>query len=546
MQPSLSEWDYLLIAAYAATMLAIAWRVAQNQRTTDDFFVAGRSLSPWAAGISLLASTLSTITYLGLPAEMFRAGIGYLARELATVVTFFAVWFIIVPFFSQLRLTSAYEFLEHRFNYATRAVAAGLCLLLLVGWMAVAVVTAARALAQIVPWDVPWFFGRNQGAFRDADTQAMIVLIGGLCMIYTTLGGLRAVVWTDVAQFLIMLAGAVFSVLYVALHTRSTPADWWTVWQEYPYRDPTPWFSWDVSQRSSLSFIILGMTFWMICTHGANQVALQRYFAVRDVHAARRSYLMSVVANLSLVLLLASLGYALMYFALKGETTIGDHLFSDDKTLRIAAQDALFPEFIRHHVPSGLRGLIVAALVAAAMSTLDSGANSMATIILTDFLRNTKQNQNTDSGSIRPVPLHAARLATALCCLLIVVAAWALYYVSKTTDIITLCQKGFNCYLGPLGGLFVLALFCRSASAPTVLPAVAVGVLVGVSTAYSREMLGFDFSTHLVIPSSCLTTILLGVLLSVLFGRVDPLRVRWTWRAVMRDGCPVVKANGDV
>lgn len=512
-------------------MLGMGAWTAYRQRSTEDFFVGGRTLPSWAVGISLLASVFSTITYLGLPSEMFRAGLGYLVRELSIPVTWCIVWFVVMPFFARLRLVSAYEYLEYRFNFATRVLAACLCILLLVGWMAVATVTASRAMAEIVQWNVSWFFGTNTQGFRDADVQLMILLIGGFSMVYTTLGGLRAVVWTDVVQFLIMLAGAVFSVAYVATHTHSTPWDWWQAWKEYPYREATPWFSWDVRQRSSLSFIVLGMTFWMVCTYSANQIALQRYFAVRDLRAARQTYLVSVLANLSLAALLAAVGYALLYFVLHSSTPIGQWVLSEDAMRRTAGQDAVFPQFIRHCMPDGLRGLIVAALFAAAMSTIDSGANSVATIVMADFLRVSSTAAATPS-------LRIARLTTALTSVAIVSLAWALYDVSKSTDIITMCQKGFNCYLGPLGGLFALALFCHRAIPATVIPAVLIGVGIGLAAAYSRELLGVDFSTHLVIPSSCLATVICGWCGSWVFGRVDQHRSRWMWWQVVRHGSP--------
>ncbi len=524
--------DYGVITAYMVGMLAVGWWVARRQRSTEDFFVGNRRLPAWAVGISLLASVFSTITYLGLPAEMFRSGFAYLVREISIAIAFVVVWFVLVPFYSQLRLTSAYEYLEYRFNYSTRVLASVLCTLLLVGWMAVAVVTASRALVEIMQWrwavsDAPTVTA------LDASIRWMILIVGGISLVYTTLGGLRAVVWTDVLQFLIMLIGAVYCLLYVAWSTGSTPQDWYVAWKQYPYRDATPWWSWDVRQRSTMSFIVLGMTFWMICTHGANQVALQRYFAVRDLAAARRTYLVNAFANLALVGLLATVGYALFYLAWTGQGDLGRGIESNVATVRTAAQDSVFPQFIRLYIPSGMRGLVVAALLAAAMSTIDSGANSIATLVISDVLSRTITNA---APSKR---LAWARVCTALASAVIIALALVLYEVSKTTDIITLCQKGFNCYLGPLGGLIFLAMFCRRATARAVVPAVVLGVLAGLLAAYSRELLGIDYSTHLVIPTAFFVTISVGWLMSRITGNPNPQQERWTWLAVVRHGSPV-------
>ncbi|GIW94776.1 MAG: acetylneuraminate ABC transporter [Pirellulaceae bacterium] len=523
--------DYGIVAAYVLGMLVVGGWVARRQRSTEDFFVGSRRLPSWAVGISLLASMFSTITYLGLPGEMFRSGVGYLIREVGIVVTFVVVWFVLVPFYSRLRLTSAYEYLEHRFNYATRALASLLCCLLLMGWMAVAVVTASRALVEIMQWRLGWDPAGE--AAQDSSIQSMILLIGGISLVYTTLGGLRAVVWTDVVQFAVMLFGAIYCLFFVAWSTDSTPLDWWHSWKSYPYRDATPWWSWDVGQRSSLSFIALGMTFWMLCTHGANQVALQRYFAVSDLRAARRTYLVNAVANLALVGLLAAVGYALFYLVWEVRAPLGKGIASDHLAERVAAQDSVFPQFIRIYVPPGMRGLVMAALLAAAMSTIDSGANSIATLVLTDLI--VRRSTRYPARQL----LRWARITTAVASFAIILFSLGLYHVSKTTDIITLCQKGFNCYLGPLGGLLCLALFCRKATSATAIPAVLVGVAAGVASAYSAELFGIDYSTHLVIPTAFFVTIAVGWCTSWLGGRPTRQQTQWTWWQVVRHGPPV-------
>ncbi|MGZ0175222.1 MAG: sodium:solute symporter family transporter, partial [Planctomycetales bacterium] len=462
---------------------------------------------------------------------MFRTGIGFLTRQLGLPIVLLITWFLWIPFFMRLRLTSAYEYLERRFNYPTRVIAAAFCICLLLGWMAVVVLTASGAMVEIANLQLDWFFSSDSA---DADMHAVILGIGLFSVLYTTLGGLRAVVWTDVVQFFVLLVGAVFTMGVIAWKTESGLGDWLTFSKGYTF-EKVEWFSWDVTNRSTVFSISLGMLFWHACTHGANQVALQRYFAVKDVSAARRSFLVNALASIGLGVLLAGVGLALMYFVLNDGFVSGDmlqtqeQLQSGDLAERTIAQKRVFPQFIRLYLPSGMRGLVIAALFAAAMSTIDSGANSISTIVTVDFLRRNRK----ETSSVQ-AELKVARLLTASMGLVIVAVTIWLYHLSKETNIIDLCQRGFNCFLGPLGGLFVLAMFSRKATSATVIPAVLVGEAVGIGGSYSKDLFGMEFSTHLVVPASWLATIVVSHVLSlVLNTRSNTESQRWMWRPVV-------------
>jgi solute:Na+ symporter, SSS family len=527
----LSTFDAVVLAAYLVAMLAMGFRIARKNESTEDFFVGGRDLPSWAVGISLIASLLSTITYLGMPSEMFRTGVGFLTRQLGLPIVLLITWFLWIPFFMRLRLTSAYEYLERRFNYPTRIMAASFCVCLLLGWMAVVVLTASGAMVEIANLQLGWFFSSDSD---DADMHAVILGIGLFSVLYTTLGGLRAVVWTDVVQFFVLLVGAFFTMGVIAWKTESGLGDWLTFSKGYTF-EKVEWFSWDVTNRSTVFSISIGMLFWHACTHGANQVALQRYFSVKDVGAARRSFLVNALSSIGLGVLLAGVGLALMYFVLNDGFVSGDmlqtqeQLQSDDLGERTIAQKRVFPQFIRLYLPSGMRGLVIAALFAAAMSTIDSGANSISTIVTVDFLRRNRSETSTVQAELK-----TARILTASMGLVIVAVTVWLHHLSKETNIIDLCQRGFNCFLGPLGGLFVLAMFSRKATSATVIPAVLVGEAVGICGSYSKDLFGVEFSTHLVVPASWLATILLSHVLSLVFAtRADELSQRWMWKPVV-------------
>ena len=150
----LTSLDIGVICLYLAAMLAMGVTIARQQRSTNDFFVGGRSMPSWAVGISLCATVMSTLLYLGQPGEMFRTGLSFLTRQSPIPLVLIVVCFVWIPFFMRLKLTSAYEYLEYRFNYTTRMMAAVFCLLLIFGWISVVVLTASIALVEIIRIDL--------------------------------------------------------------------------------------------------------------------------------------------------------------------------------------------------------------------------------------------------------------------------------------------------------------------------------------------------------------------------------------------------------
>ena len=564
----LSTADLVVIVLYLAAMMGMGLAIARKQKSTDDFFLGGRSLPAWAVGISIFASLLSTITYLGMPGEMFRTGVAFLTRQLPIPLVLVVVWGLWIPFFMRLDLTSAYEYLDRRFNYTVRALAAVFCLLLLFGWISVVVLTAAGALVDIAHLDIGWFLGTNDPStgYRDADMHLVIAAVGMFSILYTTLGGIRAVVWTDVIQFLVLMVGALFTMGYIAYDTGSGLGDWVSHSMTTKHEE-VEWFSLDVGNRSTVFTISIGMFFWFVCTHGANQVALQRYFTVKTVREARISYLVSALASFGIGIILAGVGVSLAYYIqdhpldasiARNQSTAS--LKQLDDTLEAArkndgqqaaetiaadqsaqrrelrktlnkAQDSIFPQFIRHYMPPILRGLVVAALFAAAMSTIDSGANSTSTILTVDFFRPLSKTQATEAGE-----LARARYLTAAMGFVVVLYTLGLYHLSKGTNIIDLCQRGFNCFLGPLGATFMLGMFSRRVASTHMALAFVLGEVVGVSASYSMEFFGAPFSTHLIVPAAWAATMITALGLSLVIPqRPSPQQLRWTRRAVLAD-----------
>src|SRR5687768_14549781 len=184
--------DYAAVAFYLLLTFGIALWFGHRQKDTEDFFVGGRRM-PWlAVGLSILATLFSTISYLGSPGEVIKHGIGFYLGYLAIPLNFLVVMYLLVPFFMRLKLTSAYEYLEKRFSYPVRAIGATLFILLRLGWMSMVIFVASMALDRIKGADIPLLYG--------PDLYWWIGAIGIIAAVYTSIGGIQAVIWVDVLQ----------------------------------------------------------------------------------------------------------------------------------------------------------------------------------------------------------------------------------------------------------------------------------------------------------------------------------------------------------
>jgi len=205
----LTPLDYAAIVLYMLGTFGIALWFGRKQKTTDDFFVGGRHMPWFAVGLSILATLFSTLSYLGAPGEMIRNGIGLFIGQLAIPFSMLVVFFLWVPFFMRLRVTSAYEYLERRFSYTVRLMGAVLFILLRLGWMSMVVFAASMALDRVK--------GDDMAILPGPDLYWWICGVGVFAAIYTAVGGIQAMIWTDVVQCLLLLTGVLMAIGYVAV-----------------------------------------------------------------------------------------------------------------------------------------------------------------------------------------------------------------------------------------------------------------------------------------------------------------------------------------
>ena len=260
--------DYLVVLIYLVGVLGAGWYFSRQQQQGEDYFVAGRKMPWFAVGLSIVATMLSTVTYLAAPGEVIRHGLALSIGWLALPLAFVIVNFLWIPFFMRLGVTSIYEYLERRFGLAARMIGALLFVFILrLLWMATIVLTASRAVAQITHPSIGEVLPIE--LTLEQWTLTVLLSVGVLATVYTMLGGIKAVIWTDVAQFVVLFSGVVLTVTFIAWDTGTGPLDWWrTVTDDSDGGHALPpLYSWDITERNTILFTVLNVVFWYSCTH---------------------------------------------------------------------------------------------------------------------------------------------------------------------------------------------------------------------------------------------------------------------------------------
>ena len=514
--------DYLIVFAYLLAMIGIGWRLSRKQETVEEFFVAGRKM-PWlATGLSMIATLMSTLTYLGSPGEVIQYGIGQSISLLALPFAFAVVYMLWVPFFMRLRLTSAYEYIERRFGTTARMLTVTLYLFLRFLWMGAIVFTASSAVAQITQDTAPGAIEKlTLGLVKLTPVSwfyTVLIITGLASTLYTMLGGISAVIWTDVLQFIILFLGAVATLIVVAFQTGTGPTTWWhdatAVYHPLPQ-----WATWDLGTRVTITWSLLSGFFWHVCTHASDQVALQRYFTTESAVAARRTALVNYVLDCAMQCLLTLVGMALLTYYLRHTNELPEGI-TDPRSPEFA--DKIFPRFIAYGLPVGVSGLVVAALFAVAQSSIDSGINSTATVITVDVLRRFRKQQLDSDTELR----HAQWLTLGIG-LFVTAAALAVALLPARYNLIDLQFKSFNCVLGPLGAIFMAGMLLRHVGERAVVIAGLLGTVSGFLFAFMDLIPGWTAPTaFLIIPLSWLVTFLTAAVLGgILQGpRPDQLK----------------------
>jgi SSS family solute:Na+ symporter len=452
----------MVIVVYASSTIALGWYYSRKQKDSREYFIGSGSLNPVLVGVSLFATHLSTISYLSVPGETISKGpIMILLIIPCYPVSYFIVRRYLLSVYMRHRVTSAYELLEDRLGLGVRLLGAGMFVVVRLSWMCLLVYVAARAMTVMLgvseEW-IPW----------------IVLVTGFVSIIYTSLGGLGAVVITDFLQTALLLGGAIVVIVLVTVELGDfswIPTSWQPTW------DSQPAFSFDPRVRVTMFGTFFSVLVWTVCTAGGDQLSIQRFMSTGDAEAAKRAYLAQTLVASAVLLTLLFVGFALMgYFqARPDELPSGLNLATDG--------DRIFPRFIAFHLPIGIAGLVVSAMLAAAMSSLDSGVNSITAVVTTDFLERFGLMPKTRKGYVRLAQCLAFGLGA-------VVVVGSSYMGNVPGNITGMTQRTTNLLATPAFSLFFFALFCRFGKPAGAVVGAVYGITVGALIAFSGNFYG--------------------------------------------------------
>lgn len=458
----MSWLDISILIIYLLAVLAIGWHYRRSAGNGQEHFLAGRRMTMLPVGLSIMVTSFSAINYLAIPEEVSSHGLYVI---FSFPVFFLAAWPIShlwMPFFNRLQGLTVYEFLENRFDPRVRHLTSLLFLLWRLAWMAVALYASAKILS----------------VFTGYNPRLMIAVCGIAATAYTCLGGMRAVMWTDVLQFIIIITSII---LAVVLAIQSCPegvfSTAFSLGNLKPIAPPDySFFSLNPTIRMTFWSVIIGTLTAFLTRYGADQVVMQRYFAAKDLRQAQRGLWLNAAASFLALSLLALLGLAI---AVRGS--------SNGSEIPAIRQ---LNEMVRQF-PNGFAGLLTAGLLAATMSSIDSGINGCAASLTNDL----------KCGW--PVRLLSIVIGLAVTVLALVL----LPALNAHQSIFVIINRMINGIGSPLLVIIILGMFSRHATAAGVFYGAILGTVASLALTIFCDSLALQYyatANFLITWLSCL------------------------------------------
>ena len=477
-KPAFGAVNFSVLSVYLLAMVGVGVYFSRKNKNTDDYFRGGQQIAWWAAGCSIFATMLSSITYMAIPAKAFAQDMVYMLGNFMIPVVAPVAVFLALPFYRRIDATSAYEYLEKRFNRPVRLFASLSFTLFHVFRMGIVMSLAALALATVTPL-----------------TPVQCVLIMGiLSILYCTMGGVEAVVWTDTIQTFVLLGGAVLCLVLTIVGSGegvdgffSTALAGGKFHVVNLHMDAT-------SASLALWVVVIGGIGQNLSSYTADQAVVQRYMTTPDRRRAARSIWTAALLCVPASLLFFGLGAALYVF----------YKANPEKLDPTYLTDQILPLFIANEVPIGIAGLIVAGIFAAAQSTISTSMNSTATTVVSDFLRpfNVMGSERGYLNAARTITFTFGVLGTML---------GLLFIDPNNRSLFDSFIKVIGLFMGVLGGLFALGVLTRRASPwGSLLGALAGASVMGLLPIYS------EISGYLYAAIGIATCFVAGIVASLL------------------------------
>jgi solute:Na+ symporter, SSS family len=426
---SLHMVDYLIIIVSFVVSLAVGLKFARRQKTTHNYFIAGGRLPSWAIGISILATLISSITFLAYPGAGYSSNWILLVQGLMVPIVLLMIVGFIVPLFRQVIKLSAYEYFERRFGVFARLYSSVSFALTHFSKMGSVFFLLALALSKMT----------------GVDTVLLIWIVGMVVIFITLLGGMEAIVWLDVIQGFLLILGGIFSLVIILFSAKGGPVAIWNVAMENGRIGFGP-FDWDFV---NLTFVVMALNgiFYAIQKYGTDQTIVQRYLTARSDKDAVKATLIGVLMSVPVWALFMFIGTALFsYYKITGDPAVAE-----------MNPDAVFPYFIMTKLPVGVVGVVISGLIAAAISTLNADLNCLSAICVEDYY-------------LRLKPASSEKRKMIMSKLFVVLAGLgticiALFYVKAGSEgVLGTIFSLYAIFSGGIAGMFLLGIFSRRAN----------------------------------------------------------------------------------
>lgn len=414
------NWTILIV--YIISNLILGFVLSKNVKTADDFYVGRRTTPWWAIGVSVFATYVSALTFLGAPAWSYRTSFSVIALHINYPIVIFVVISFFLPFFFNSGVASIYDYQERRFGEKSRIAISAIFLLTRL------LVTAAILYGTSLV--VAYITGIN--------VVVAIVIVTIIALVYTLLGGITAVIWTDVIQTIVLMVGVTI-IVYALFHEMPKPI--LETLADLKAQDKLNAINLapDLTNEATIWAGVIAMTLYHITVYGADQMMVQRVLASKNIGDAKKSFLVMGFAAFLIYFLFLLLG-VLFYAYYNGKPFENDNL--------------IILEFVNEYSLPGLMGIIVAAIVAASMSSLDSFFNSMATITTVDFYERYFRKDETPEHYLK-----ATRWFTVVWAVIIMIPA--IIYTQTDASILKLISEIGAYFVGAKLAMFGLGFFSK-------------------------------------------------------------------------------------
>jgi SSS family solute:Na+ symporter len=481
--------DWSIVGLYLAGLLAMAVRLGRTQQTGRDYFLGGNRMSFWATGISTMATQCSTNSLLGAPAfVMAVGGLLWLQYELAVPLAMIGVIMFLMPFFRSRNVVSVYEYLEHRFGPGSRTLISLLFQFLRAFSTGVTVYGISLVIQQLT--GLPFW--------------AAVLLIGVVTVIYDFLGGIRAVIYSDLVQMAVLYAGILVCLAYAVRLT----GGWSEIRAAFPpaMARTLDFRSLGFGGANPFAFwpMLIGGFFLYLSYYGCDQTQVQRELSTRSADDSNMSLFLNGILRFPLTLTYCLIGVAIGAYAVRHPEFLATLV---DPATKATNYNLAVPSFCVQFLPHGAIGLIMAALFAAAMSSLDSTINSLSALTIRDVIERFRSAGPLGERAM----LRWGRLTTigwGILCM-----TFAFFVGDISASIIESINKIGSLVNGPILAAFLLATLTRRANDP--------GVVTGIAAGFAANLM-----TWLFLPgvswlwwnvSGCLVTFAMGYGASFLF-----------------------------